>query len=99
MLLDIAPTEGGYKLTGELDMASVDQLRAALSEWDRTRTLMLDVSQLRFMDSSGLRALLDIVAARNGDEGSMVLLHPTPQVQKVLDISLPGGAPGLEVRA
>jgi anti-anti-sigma factor len=98
-LLDIAPTEGGYRLSGELDMASADDLRTALSGWDRTGTLELDVSDLRFMDSSGLRVLLEVVAEGTGNGGTIVLLHPTSQVQKVLDISLPGGTRGLEVRS
>ena len=98
MLLNITPSEGGFKLDGELDMASADELRTALIGWDGTGALLLDVSELRFMDSSGLRVLLEMVGSRNGSEGSIVLLHPTSQVQKVLDISIPGGTPGLEVR-
>jgi stage II sporulation protein AA (anti-sigma F factor antagonist) len=98
MLLDINTNEGGFKLSGELDMASADALRDALAGWDGTGTLLLDVSELRFMDSSGLRVLLEIVGNRDGDEGTIVLLHPTAQVKKVLDISIPGGTPGLDVR-
>jgi anti-anti-sigma factor len=98
-LLDIAPTEGGYRLSGELDMASADELRTALSVWDRSGRLELDVSDLRFMDSSGLRVLLELVAEGNGSGGTIVLLHPTSQVRKVLDISIPGGTRGLEVRS
>jgi hypothetical protein len=42
--------------------------------------------------------LLEIVGSRNGSDGTIVLLHPTAQVQRVLNISIPGGTPGLEVR-
>jgi anti-anti-sigma factor len=98
-LLDIAQTEGGYRLSGELDMASADELRKALSMWDRSGMLELDVSDLRFMDSSGLRVLLEVVAGGTDNGGTIVLLHPTPQVRRVLDISIPGGTRGLEVRS
>jgi hypothetical protein len=48
------------------------------------------------MDSSGLRALLE--AATGRDEGdALVVLDPTPQVRRVLDISLPDPVPGLVV--
>jgi hypothetical protein len=49
------------------------------------------------MDSSGLRALLEAAQNRSGD-GRLVILHPASQVLRVLDISIPGGTPGLEVR-
>ena len=99
MLLDITTSEGGFKLSGELDMASADALRDALAGWDGTGTLLLDVSELRFMDSSGLRVLLEVVAGGTDNGGTIVLLHPTSQVRKVLDISIPGGTRGLEVRS
>jgi len=98
MLLDITPNEGGFKLSGELDMASADELRTALAGWDGAGALLLDVTELRFMDSSGLRVLLEIVGSGNGSDGTIVLVHPTSQVQKVLNISIPGGTPGLQVR-
>jgi|SoiMetStandDraft_2_1073263.scaffolds.fasta_scaffold422084_2 anti-anti-sigma factor len=95
--MDITPTEGGFKIVGELDMATADQLRTALEGWDRTGVLVLDVSELGFMDSSGLRVLLEVIGSRNGDEAVIKLLHPTSQVRKVLGISVPGGMRGLEV--
>ena len=49
------------------------------------------------MDSSGLRALLE-VAGLPKERGPVVILNPIAQVRRVLDISIPGGIPGLEVR-
>jgi anti-sigma B factor antagonist len=95
--MDITPTGDGFKIVGELDMATADQLRTALEAWDRTGVLVLDVSELRFMDSSGLRVLLEVIGSRNGNQGTIKLSHPTSQVQKVLGISVPGGMPGLEI--
>jgi anti-anti-sigma factor len=46
-------------LTGELELATVPELRAALDELpDRTTSVTLDLSALVSMDTSGLRAVL-----------------------------------------
>ena len=97
MPLDIVATDRGYRLDGELDLATAEDLLAAIREHDeRDSQLDLDFSDVTFMDSSGLRALLEAASERNGAD--LVILDPTPQVRRVLDISLPDGAPGLEIR-
>ena len=50
-----------------------------------------------FMDSSGLRVLLEAASAEDAGT-SVAIIHPTEQVRRVLDISIPE-APGLEVRS
>lgn len=98
MQLEIKATDEGYQLEGELDMATADGLadvlRAAVEE---ARQLVLDFSGVSFMDSSGLRVLLEAAMKQNGT-GPLVVRDPSPQVRRVLDISIPGGTPGLEVR-
>jgi anti-anti-sigma factor len=97
MLLEITPTEEGFKLDGELDLATAGDLGAALSTRELRHPLVLDFSGVSFMDSSGLRALLEAVRSRDGN-GALVILKPQSHVQRVFDISLPDGVPGLEVR-
>lgn len=96
--LQITATNEGFRLHGELDMATADDLsqllKAAVLE---CRPVVLDFSEVSFMDSSGLRALLE-AAGQTNDGGSVVVLNPSAQVRRVLDISIPGGTPGLEVR-
>src|SRR5688500_1584478 len=98
MQLEITPTEDGYRLEGELDMATAgglsELLRAAA---DNDEPVVLDFSGVSFMDSSGLRALLEGARLPNGS-GPVVIVNPTAQVRRVLDVSIPGGIPGLEVR-
>jgi anti-sigma B factor antagonist len=98
MQLEITATDEGFRLEGELDMATAEDLseilRTAATKGD---PLVLDFSGVSFMDSSGLRALLERSAQPNGN-GRVVILNPSPQVRRVLDISIPGGTPGLEVR-
>lgn len=99
MPLIIRPIEGGFGLEGELDLATADDLLVVLREHPADERLTLDFSCVTFMDSSGLRALLQAIKMRSsGDEGpEIVVLAPTPPVMRVLDISLPDGVPGLEI--
>jgi anti-anti-sigma factor len=98
MQLQITPTDEGFRLDGELDMATADDLsqllRIAILE---CRPVVLDFSGVTFMDSSGLRALLEAAGQTEGG-GSVVVINPSAQVRRVFDISIPGGTPGLEVR-
>jgi anti-anti-sigma factor len=98
MQLEITETDEGFRLEGELDMATAEDLseilRAAPAKDD---PIVLDFSGVSFMDSSGLRALLEGAGLPN-DRGPVVILNPSAQVRRVLDISIPGGIPGLEVR-
>lgn len=97
MLLRIDETEDGLVLEGELDMATADELRDRLLAKPREGPLLLDFSGITFMDSSGLRVLLEAAQGR-GEDDPLVIQHPSEQVQRVLDISIPGGAPGMRVR-
>jgi anti-anti-sigma factor len=98
MQLEITATDEGFRLKGELDMATSgdlsEVLRAAAAIDD---PIMLDFEGVSFMDSSGLRALLE-GAGLPKQGGPVVILNPRAQVRRVLDISIPGGIPGLEVR-
>jgi anti-anti-sigma factor len=97
MPLHIDPTERGYRLEGELDLATSQDLLTAIRDHPGgDEPLTLDFSGVTFMDSSGLRALLEAAKGRQ-DPDLLVILDPNPQVRRVLDISLPDGAPGLLV--
>lgn len=98
MLLSITPIDDGLRVEGELDMATVPELGRALREAaSSSGQIVLDFSGVSFMDSTGLVLLLGSVRKGHGDAG-LVILHPTPSVRRVFDLSIPGGAPGLEVR-
>jgi anti-anti-sigma factor len=97
MQLRITPTDDGFRLDGELDMATADGLMDVLrTTTDTDDPIELDFSGVTFMDSSGLRALLQ--AARSEDCGPVVVKDPSPQVRRLLEISVPEGVPGLRVR-
>jgi anti-anti-sigma factor len=98
--LAIEPLEGerAYRLTGPLDLPSHMALTEILEEVVRSPgDITLDVSALTFMDSSGLRVVLD--ACRDlADRGSVRLVNPAGQVKKLLRLTdAPGAVPNLEV--
>ena len=98
MQLEITATDDGYRLEGELDMATAGSLTELLRGVAGNDTpLVLDLSGVSFMDSSGLRALLE-GAGLPGGGGNVVVKDPSPQVRRVLDITIPDGVPGLEIR-
>ncbi len=75
-------------LTGESDVYTYDQLRAAL-EAEVTRgvaLLIVDLSGLEFMDSTGVQVLLDIRVMMNDRGGKLALAQPQNTVARVLNL-------------
>jgi anti-sigma B factor antagonist len=86
-----ASADGGTVLTlsGELDIASAPALERALDDVGASllHRLVIDLTQVTFMDSTGLRALL-LARQRTADGGQELLLCPGPrQVQRVFELS------------
>jgi anti-anti-sigma factor len=88
-----------FRLMGELDLASSDQLieqvePALNGEGD----IRLDVAGLRFMDSCGIRALI-VLCKSLGDRGKVILESPGGEVAKVLDLIRADRFPNLLIQA
>jgi anti-anti-sigma factor len=80
------PDERTFRLVGELDLATADELLHHLgSAVKRGGDLRLHLGALRFMDSSGIRVLIS-VCQELGDRGRMILSSPTGEVAKVLKL-------------
>ncbi|MFP5362686.1 MAG: STAS domain-containing protein [Thermoleophilia bacterium] len=76
-------------LFGELDLAGADRVEEELLriESSDVRSIVLDLSGLEFMDSTGVRLIL-AADARSRDDGKRLLLRRgPPSVQRVLQIS------------
>jgi anti-anti-sigma factor len=87
-----------YKLSGELDMASAPTLDSAMEPIvDANDGLTLELDGLTFIDSYGLRALVQLSSRLNGS-GPLVLTKVPNGVQRVLDIVGMETLPGIEVR-
>jgi anti-anti-sigma factor len=75
LTLDFQRTPPVLTLHGALDMANADDFGKALKEAMSTDpTLVIDFADLSFVDASGLHALLDVAATRNG-HGPLVLVN------------------------
>ena len=74
---------------GELDMATVGELeRVARELLDAgLRQLVVDLGELRFIDSSGLHLLLSIAAESRRDGFGLAVLPGSPDVQRVFAIA------------
>jgi anti-anti-sigma factor len=77
-------TDGVVYLSGELDMASADGFPETVVANDGHGELILDVGELTFIDSTGIRALLKLAEMTGPRE--VVLRHPPANVERVLGI-------------
>ena len=77
------------RTTGSLDLASAPLLDAELSRLYEVgfRRLIVDLSDLQFMDSTGLRLLLRWDAATRQDSLSIELIPGPPAVQRVFEVT------------
>jgi len=96
--LNVSPLDGtsGFRVTGELDMASVPQLEQALPERNGSGPLVLDMAGVSFIDSMGLRLLIKLCIG-SVLRPALVIRNPSPRVRQVLAISLPDGIPEMAI--
>ncbi len=88
----------GLRLEGELDLAASPRLTEALLDFATSeREVHLDLSEVSFMDSSGLRVILALARSR-ADIGSVVLLDPSAAVVRIFEIMGIDEHPGVEIR-
>jgi anti-sigma B factor antagonist len=73
------------ELRGELDVATVPLLREALAATAGT-TVVVDLQELTFMDSSGISAFIHARKQLARDGHRLLLTRPSPNVRRVLDI-------------
>lgn len=74
------------RVEGELDMATVEQLEAPLAYLAAPR-LVLDLTGVQFIDSSGLRALLNVRSRFDEpDRVRLVVRRPSP-VLRLLELT------------
>jgi anti-anti-sigma factor len=99
-LLKVVPAgePGTLRLVGELDVSNVDEVKGRLEEELRLGSrLSLDASELSFLDSQGLRMLIELGAMAVTEGWVIRLVNRSQEVRRVLDLSVPGGIPGIEV--
>jgi anti-anti-sigma factor len=88
-LFEVTPLDSprSYRLSGELDLSTADQLSQVLAEECQSPgDISLDLADLTFIDSTGLRILLDCHRAL-GATGELILRKPTGEVARTFEVS------------
>ena len=75
-------------LSGDLDLATTKRVEAELKrvEASDARTIVIDLSDLTFINSTGVHLLVDAELRSRADANSLTLLRGSPTVQRVLQI-------------
>jgi anti-anti-sigma factor len=76
----------GLRLSGELDLATVPELDAALRPLaEAGGEITIDVADLRFMDSSAVQLLIRTLQGLD-HRGRITLLRPMTSVRRLIDV-------------
>lgn len=87
--------DGVVRVAGELDLATADRFsQSALDALDGQRALVIDVSNLAFIDSTGIRAILTVAGSTSK---GVVLRDPSDSVRRVLAITAIEGRAGIRI--
>jgi anti-anti-sigma factor len=85
------------ELTGEFDIATTAEMRdSILSQHRGESQVVIDMTGVTFMDSSALRALLEVRGALADNGAEVTLANPTPNVLRLLSITGTADLFGLE---
>jgi anti-anti-sigma factor len=75
-------------VVGELDLSTVATLRDFVGRLlQRDQTIVLDLTGVPFMDSTGLGAIVALFNRARRDNGWVVLRNPRPEVSRVLELT------------
>ncbi len=79
------------QVAGEIDLSSKDQLEDRLSELcTMAPHVDLDLSEVSFIDSTGVNMLLRMHQAHVAAGGTLTIRRPSPSVQTILEITALG---------
>jgi anti-sigma B factor antagonist len=72
---------------GELDIATVDRVRAELVERGEGEALVIDLSALTFLDTSAIQLLVEAMRAARDEGFALRIVRAHPRVQRVFGIA------------
>jgi anti-anti-sigma factor len=81
--------------SGELDLATAPELSTAVAAHHDARPLVLDLTAVTFIDSSGVRALIEADRSRAGSSSRLVVLAGEGPVRRMLELCGLDGRLGL----
>ncbi|HEX3089548.1 MAG TPA: STAS domain-containing protein [Ilumatobacteraceae bacterium] len=87
--VDLSQVDGSAFVTvvGEIDGESVAQLRAVLDGLENDKRVLVEMSGVGFMDSSGLNALIDYALRMGRAGGTLRITNPSRAVNRVVEIT------------
>jgi anti-anti-sigma factor len=77
-------------LAGELDPATAPDLQARLLQLATdaaVTSVVIDLTQISFLDSAGLRVLVSANEALRARSADLILRGPSPNVRRVLEVT------------
>ena len=74
------------QVVGNLEFLTVDELRAVLDDLVAVPRLVLDLSGVAFVDSSGIGALIGALRRSRETGSAVAVCSPRPSVNRVLDL-------------
>jgi len=88
MAFTVEAGDGVVRPHGELDLATAGMVRDALREQAGAHgRVTLDLGGLRFLDTSGLRLVLETVEASEREGFGFTVLRGAPEVQRLFDLA------------
>lgn len=97
--LEISPLSDrtGLRIAGDLDLHSARELTAALRGFQTHGDVWLDMTEVTFVDSSGLTSVLSFVHSRD-ENGKVVIVDPAAVIGPVFNLLAADDHPSIEVR-
>ncbi len=89
--VSIREAEGGVAVVeakGEIDMYTAQRLREVLrGALEKVNKVVVDLSEVRFIDSTGLGVLIGGLRRAREKGGDLVLASPSERVKRILEIT------------
>jgi anti-anti-sigma factor len=89
--IDVEPDRESVRVApvGELDIATVDKLQSEVSRLLATgfQRLVLDLRGVRFLDSTGLRLVLELDAAAAADSHELCVIRGSRVVHRIFEVT------------
>lgn len=73
-------------ILGRLDTLTAPEFEKEVEDLEGTREIILDLKNLDYLSSAGLRILLRMQKTMNG-KGSMKLIHVKPNIMEIFEIT------------
>jgi anti-sigma B factor antagonist len=89
--IDVEPSRNSVRVApvGELDIATVDRLKTEVVRLRESgfNNIVLDLRGVRFLDSTGLRLVLELYRTSRADGWDLRIIEGPDELQRVFDVT------------